>query len=377
MKILNNKLNTTNFTNQNQKKTSSEKISDKFITSDPSSLNLIPENLLTSSTRIEGKENWQKDQRPAKYLKTTEDGRIHMENVRCGFKEGKEDIDWEPIFKEVSVDPEKVKSVYLVIEPFAPEWIAGHALSYFEFEDDGPVTASDGKTAKGLVLSIEARLKEGESYNLIDGMKDKFLNVYQLGTWEDTIQKCSRRRGHKLIKYKLNFTEAEKKEFLKKSLEKAFQSHDKDYYNTLNNSCYSNQVGLINSILPKERRINEWIIPKLMRNPGTNIPNTAGFALGATGIINNEPPVKINPDKELFPDKQIKTSFTGEALKSVSGMRGWEFMSGLTGMAAGTAIGSLVLPPIVAIPTTGLLGAVVGWKTGEWIKRESHSIIEL
>lgn len=349
---------------------------DKFLPVKYKPLDLIPKNFIDSAMGSAEKENWQKDQRPAEFLKTTEDGRIHMKNVRCGFKEAADDKDWDPLFKEVSVDPNKVKDVYIVIEPFAPEWIAGHALSYFEFEDDGKVKTSDGQEKNGLVLSIEARLKEGDTYSLIDGMKDKFLNVYQLGTWDDTVQKCSRRRGHKLIRYKLDLSKEEKKKLLEKTLDESFKDRGSDYYNTLRNSCYSNQVRIINSILPKERRINEWLLPQMLKNPGTILPKAAGFTLGSKGIITDAPPVITNPNKEMYPGGQVKTSFIGEALKIASDARAWEFMSGLTGMAIGTALGSLVLPPIVAIPTTGLIGTIVGLKTGDYIKRESHAIVE-
>lgn len=349
-----------------------DNIKDSFQKTTTEELALIPK----PQIKPEEEAPWIKDQMPAKNLGTGEDGLLHIGNVRCGFKEAAEVKDWEPVFKEISLNPDKVKDVYIVIEPFAPEWIAGHALSYFEFEDDGQITTSDGKTSNGLVLSIEARLKEGQSYSLIDGMKNKFKNIYQLGTWEDFVQKGCRRAGHKLIRYKLNLSKEEKKELLKKNLEEAFKDRSNDYYNTLRNSCYSNQVRMINSVLPEERKINEWIIPNIVNNPGANIPNAAGFALGSAGIIENAPPVITEPDKTLFPDKQVKTTFIGNTLKAASDTKGWEFMSGLTGMALGTALGSLVLPPVLAIPTTGLIGGVVGLNTGEWIKRETHRILE-
>ncbi|MEQ8170188.1 MAG: hypothetical protein ABRQ38_14990, partial [Candidatus Eremiobacterota bacterium] len=134
-----------------------DNIKDSFQKTTTEELALIPK----PQIKPEEEAPWIKDQMPAKNLGTGEDGLLHIGNVRCGFKEAAEVKDWEPVFKEISLNPDKVKDVYIVIEPFAPEWIAGHALSYFEFEDDGQITTSDGKTSNGLVLSIEARLKEG------------------------------------------------------------------------------------------------------------------------------------------------------------------------------------------------------------------------
>jgi hypothetical protein len=52
------------------------------------------------------------------------------------------------------------------------------------------VQTSDGETQNGLVVSFEARLKEGQTYNPVHGMKkDEYKSVYQLGSWKDVVQK--------------------------------------------------------------------------------------------------------------------------------------------------------------------------------------------
>jgi len=351
-------------------------LKDIFRKSEPNTLNLIPAPAVCSGLEKPENIQWQKNQMPAIDLGTDTDGRKLVGNLRCGFIEAVNNTDWQPQFKEVSIDTDKVKDVYMVIEPFAPEWIAGHALSYFEFEDDGKIKTSDGQEERGLVLSIEARLKEGEEYSLLKGMKKTFKNIYQLGTWKDTVQKAGRKEGHKLIRYKLDLTKEEKKAFLEKSLEESFKDRSDDYYNTLNNSCYSNQVRLLNSVLPEEKRVNKWIIPHIINNPGANLPNAAGFALGSRGILTDDPPVKTNPDKKLYPDNQVKSSSIGQALKSMSDTKAWEAMSGLTGMVAGASLCNLILPSVVAIPVGGVLGGVAGVKIGDWIKRESHAVRE-
>jgi len=334
-------------------------LKDIFRKSEPEVLNLIPPPSVPSGQENTLKNQWIKEQMPAIDLGTDPEGRKLIGNVRCGFIEAENIKDWQPQFKEVSIDTDKVKDVYMVIEPFAPEWLAGHALSYFEFEDDGKIKTSDGQEERGMVLSIEARLKEGQEYSLLKGMKKTFKNIYQLGTWKDFVQKSGRRGGHKLIRYKLDLTKEEKKAFLEKSLEESFKDRSDDYYNTLNNSCYSNQIRLLNSVLPEEKRVNRWIIPHIINNPGANLPNAAGFALGSRGILTDDPPVKTNPDKKLYPDKQIKSSPIGQALKSMSDMKAWEAMSGLTGMVAGASLCNLILPSVVAIPVGGVLAACV------------------
>lgn len=320
---------------------------------------------------------WRKDQRPATYLGTTEDGKIHMGNVRWGFKEAEEKEKWDPLFKEVSVDPSKVKDVYFVVKPFSPEWIAGHTLAYFEFEEGHGVQTSDGETQNGLVVSFEARLKEGQTYNPVHGMKkDEYKSVYQLGSWKDVVQKTCRREGRKLIRYKLNLTPDQKKEFLKNSIDESLKDLSNESYHTTRNSCYSNQLKLLNSVLPEEQQIKEWLIPGVLHSPQASLPKMGSFVLGSKSIIDDSGPVMTEPDKTLFPPEEKKGSFIKNAIKKFSEMKGWHIMSGIAGIALGTALGSLVLPAVVALPTLGLIGGFVGEETSHWMERESHTVTE-
>jgi hypothetical protein len=320
---------------------------------------------------------WRKDQRPAKYLGTTEDGKIHIDNVRWGFKEAEQKENWDPVFKEVSIDPSKIKDVYFVVKPFSPEWIAGHTLAYFEFEDGCGMKTSDGETQNGFVVSFEARLKEGQTYNPLQGMKkDKYKSVYQLGSWKDVVQKTCRREGRALIRYKLNLTGEQKEGFLKNSLDASLKDISDESYHTTRNSCYSNQLNLLNSVLPEEQQIKEWLIPGVIRSPQSSLPKMGSFVLGSKGIIDDSAPVMTEPDKSLFPEKKEKGSFIKNAIKKVSEMKGWHVMSGVAGVLLGTALGSLALPAVVALPTLGLLGGVLGEETSHWMERESHTVTE-
>jgi hypothetical protein len=51
-------------------------------------------------------------------------------------------------------------------------------------------------------------------------------------------------------------------------------------------------------------------------------------------------------------------------------------MSGVAGVLLGTALGSLALPAVVALPTIGLVGGVLSEKTSHWMERESHTVTE-
>jgi hypothetical protein len=353
---------------------SSTEQTDKFEKSINETGTLIPKSLIDSIQKEEIK--WVKEQRPAHHIKTDPDGTVHAGNVRCGFKEtGISQEDWEPQFKEVAINPDKVKNVYMMLEPFAPEWAAGHSLAYIEFEDGGVKTA-DGENSRGLVVSVEARLKEGQTYGLMAGMKHQFKIVYQLGTFEDTVQKTARKRDHKLERYELKLDNEQKKQFLLNSLDESFKNRDNEDYHTLNNSCYSNQMRILNTVLPEEQKIKEWIVPNKLHSPTSSLPTATSAVLGWNGLVDDSGPIIIQPDKTLHPDKQVKPSMMQKMFKKVSELKGWHTMSGIGGLVAGACIGSMILNPIIGIPLMGILGGVVAKEASHYIERESHATVE-
>lgn len=310
---------------------------------------------------------WIKSQRPAELIGISQDGKVTAKNVRWGFKEIPGQAEPDPIFKNTTIDPSKLKNVYMVIEPFAPEWIAAHGMMCFEFNDGG-VVAADGSKDDRLVLSIEARLKEGMKYSLIDGMKKKFTNVYQLGTWKDSVYKRSKMQGHKMISYPLNLSQKQKEQLLRNSLDKSFEDHSGDYYHTISNSCYNNQLRLLNTVLPPEQRFKEWSIPGILHKAGSTIPNFAGSALNSKGLLGGET-IITQPDAKLFPDKQKKLSGFGSIMRRITGSDAWHVLPSLTGLLSGVALGTLLLPPGLGTVVGGLIGGFTGEKAGKALER--------
>lgn len=310
---------------------------------------------------------WIKQQRPAELIGTTQDGKIIARNTRWGFKEVPGQAEPDPIFKDTSIDPSKVKNVYMVIEPFAPEWIAAHGMMCFEFGDGG-VVAADGSKDDRLVLSIEARLKEGMKYSLVDGLKKKFTNVYQLGTWKDSVYKRSKMQGHKMISYPLNLSQKQKEQLLRNSLDKSFEDHSQDYYHTISNSCYNNQLRLLNTVLPPEQRIREWSIPGIIHKAGSTLPNFAGSTLDSKGLLSGEA-IITQPDAKLFPDKQKKMTGFGDLMRKITGSGAWHVLPSLTGLLSGVAIGTMLLPPGLGTVVGGLVGGFSGEKVGRAVER--------
>jgi len=316
-----------------------------------------------------------KEQRPAENLGVTPDGRVKMGNVRWGFTEAP-GASPEPVFQQATVDPTKVKDVYVVLEPFKPEWIAGHSFLMFDFKDGEGVRAQDGTTDSGLVVSVEARLREGQRFSLPEGMKKKFGLVYQLGSWKDVVQKSCRNAPHKLIRYRLKLDDGQKEQLLRNSLDASFKDRSAEFYNTVTDSCYSNVVHLLNGVLPREKRIHEWLLPGVLYNPAADLPLTASFVLGMKGVIDDSPPVLTQPDRRKFPDAQATDSFFKKAARAASELPGWHVASAMAGAVLGAAAGALVPPPGVGLLLGGLLGGSAANEASHWLERESHCRLE-
>lgn len=348
---------------------------DQFRKSEGTSAPLISKACVSSSPSASA-QKWRDESRPARLIKTDPDGKMHIDNVRWGFTEAENKEDWKSNFSQASIDPSKIKDIYMCVEPFAPEWIAGHALMRFEFQDDAPVKTPDGKTDDSLVVSVEARTKEGQGYSLIDGFKKKFGVIYSLSTWKDTIQKSCRKEGHKLIRYKLKLSRKQKEELLKNALSASFKNRDGEFYHTTRNSCFSNQVKLLNTVLPGNQKFKEWIIPGLMFAPTAALPNGAGVLLNHKGLLDESPIVITQPDKKLFADKQVKQSILGRAMKKISETHTWHVVSTLSGMTLGAAVGSLIPFAGIGMLVGGTLGGVSGYKGSQWVEKNTHFVTE-
>lgn len=316
-----------------------------------------------------------KEQREAKLIKTTPDGRVHLSGIRWGFDEGKKAEDWNPRWKEASIDPSKVKDAYIVLELY-PDSFPGHALTYFEFDDKGKVQTSDGESTKGLTLSFEAHLKKDQQFDVVKGLKDEFGVIYQLGSWEDQVQKVCGRDGHSLIRFKLNLSQDQKEKLLRNSLDAATADRTGEYYNTIKNSCFNSQVRLINTVLPRGQQVNEWIIPDKIYNPALILPRGMSPVLGFRGVMDDSAPVLTEPDKTKFPEKQLKASFLRSTLNTLGKVKGIGFLTGLAGVAAGAAAGSMIPFPILGSIVGGVIGGVSAYKSASWAIREGRMEFE-
>ncbi|HBA60175.1 MAG TPA: hypothetical protein DCZ92_05055 [Elusimicrobia bacterium] len=215
------------------------------------------------------------------------DGTLTVNNIRWfqASVPAKDSFDWAT----ASIKPELVKNVYFVKKPFAPEWIAAHSLLTFTFEKGG-LTDANGNEASGLSLTIEAFLREGQSYGLVSGMKKKFGIVWMLTTWEDYAARTALydTDSPRLIPYAVNFTHEQKAQMVREAVKLAAVNRDGEFYDTITNNCTNNLVLIMNHVLPENRRMKMWTIPYLVFNLRATMPVWVPAYLQKKGLLGEE-----------------------------------------------------------------------------------------
>ncbi len=227
-------------------------------------------------------------QRPATLLSDSNAG-LTVNNVRWLYtkKPAAGVLDWATAV----IKPAFIKDIYFIKQPFPPEQIAAHSLLLMTFEKGG-LTDAKGNEAYGLVLSIEAYLKQGQAYNPLTGLDNAFNIVWVLSTWEDYASRSTLLNKNRLIPYKLkNFSMQQKTWLVREAVRQAAVNREGEFYNTVTNNCTNNLIILMNRALPELRRIPMWEVPYSVYNIEATMPVMVPAYLQSKGLLGPELPV--------------------------------------------------------------------------------------
>ncbi|PCJ21568.1 MAG: hypothetical protein COB02_02935 [Candidatus Cloacimonadota bacterium] len=133
----------------------------------------------------------------------------------------------------------------------------GHAQMLFEFEHGGVVT-NEG-FIDTLVISYEGKRRDDQPFNPAVGLFRVYPSIFVMGTFEDLLVKVNSFFNGMEI-YDLELSEKQKRDLLENYLTAAFDTETlkKERYHTTRNSCVTNMFKLLNTVLPKERKVKEW-----------------------------------------------------------------------------------------------------------------------
>lgn len=190
-------------------------------------------------------------------------------------------------FTTARVDPDRIRCAWLCLKPFAPRWLAAHAAILLEMEPGG-FTNLDAEEGGGIVISYEALMRAGQKYSLVEGQQGKYPVVYVAGTWDDFVFKSVRLDSSVVKRWKLALSPAELRNLEMAVGRTALADHSGEKYNTLNHSCVTAVVDLINQAVPENRRLRKGWLGTPIPNPSWMLPTLLDRSLRRKGLIVGE-----------------------------------------------------------------------------------------
>lgn len=189
------------------------------------------------SIRPSHNRNWTPDQA---VLPTAEiDGnRVAIKNIR-NFTY-RTTSDYTPGYYDKTFDLTALQRVYYIVEPFSDFKGAAHTFVSFEFA--GP---------EFLAISTEIRKEQGESFSALKGLFKQYEIMYVIADERDVVKLRSNYRRDDVFIYPIKTTPERARAMFVAMLERANQLNAApEFYNTLTNTCTTNLVRHVNTIVP-------------------------------------------------------------------------------------------------------------------------------
>jgi hypothetical protein len=133
-----------------------------------------------------------------------------------------------------------VRTLDFIIVPFNNNPLLAHTMFSFGLVD-----------GRHFIVSVEARLDQGDSYSPIRGITNKFQLMYVIGDERDLILLRTDVRKVDVLLYPGRATPDRVQDLLVDMLERANKlQRSPEYYDTINNNCTTNLVDHINKLRP-------------------------------------------------------------------------------------------------------------------------------
>ncbi len=228
----------------------------------------------------------------------------YIENFRHGISRSK-DLDFSKgRWTSAVIDANRVKDAAFLIGKFRnTSFNLGHVFSLFKFEDH-VIHLPNGEKLAHLVISFEACRKKGEKYSMWDGAWSKYRACFVIGSFKDVLQKSIIfYKGMEILNLELEPNAV--REFLRVSLEDSTDKLglEKEFYNTVKNSCLTRQFDLLNKILTKNQKIQTWwtIFNKpIMRSWQSFWPGHTRQTLRNFGLLKS---VEVIPNRHIMEER--------------------------------------------------------------------------
>lgn len=167
-----------------------------------------------------------------------ENDRVHLHNIRdCEYRTEAE-YDVRHFDRQVLL--QDVRSVDFIVVPFKDTPSLAHTMLSFGFAD-----------GQHIVVSVEARLEQGESYSLVGGTADEYELMWVVGTERDLIRLRTDVRKVDVYLYPARVTPDQAQRVFLAAVGRVNEiARTPEFYQVFTNNCTTNIVDLLNSLRP-------------------------------------------------------------------------------------------------------------------------------
>lgn len=185
--------------------------------------------------------NWSPDQELMPSIEFSDNGTLHIKNIRNVHYRSVKDYDIQHHDKELHLDD--VQTAWLAISPFAGMG-AAHAFLSFGLKD-----------GTYIAVSIEVRRKKGQSFTPVKAFTRQFEIMYVIAAETDVIKLRTNHTKHTVRLFPLQAEKKVIRDVFMDVLKRADKlGKEPEFYNTLWNNCTTN-------IIQHARRFSQKPIP--------------------------------------------------------------------------------------------------------------------
>ena len=192
------------------------------------------------------------------------------------------DVRWE----ERTVDPDRLASVWVMVEPFREHPSLGHTLLSFGFED-----------GRYLPFSAEARNEPHEQYGVVSGMFGAFELMDVVADERDVLGLRAKVRGDDVYLYPIRLDAAERRRVFEAALARLRERADTPaFYHSLWSNCTTNLVELLRA--GRSDALPGWHWSYWLPASFDRLLVDRGLVEGVTSVSEARARFRINPRAE-------------------------------------------------------------------------------
>lgn len=168
------------------------------------------------------------------------------------FKRSPDAVD--PVFTAEVFDLSRLNQLHLIVEPFQDSDYLAHTMLRFGFADN-----------KSLIVSVEARREEHETYNLLKGAFRQFELIYLFGSEADLLRLRAVFRKTRLYQYPIKADSKFMTDLLKDLARSANDLHERPrFYRSIRDNCTTTLVRHFDRLSPQRIGLRkETILPAM------------------------------------------------------------------------------------------------------------------